>query len=107
MDNFPHLSPSDKKPRGIRLWQLVVCRLLFVAALFLRAYAPVRADFLTDGSAALREYAVRAGQALARSDLIRAFSDSFLEARAAMETQEAAPAVSPAPGAGRTAGGTP
>lgn len=96
MDSFPRLSPSDRKPHGVRLWQLVVCLLLFVAALFLRAYAPVNADFLTGGSESLRVLAVRAGQAFARSDLIRAFSDSFLEARAAMAAREAAPAVSPA-----------
>ncbi len=106
MDSFPHLSPSDKKPRGVPLWQLVVCLLLFVAALFLRAYTPVRTDFLVTGSDSLRELAVRAGQAFARSELVRAFSDSFLEARAAIAREadtvpEAAPAVSPSSGAAR------
>ena len=106
MDSFPRPSPSDRKPHGVRLWQLVVCLLLFVAALFLRAYAPVNADFLTGGSESLRTLAVRAGQAFARSDLIRAFSDSFLEARAAIAAgagadPDAAPAVSPSSGAAR------
>ena len=73
------LSPTpEKRPaRRSPLWQLAVCLLLFLAALFLRAFTDVRADFL--GTASLRELAASAGQALAHSELIRVFAGSFQE----------------------------
>ena len=85
--------PPEKKPSGgVRLWQLVLCLVFFVTALFLRAFTPVRADFLVTGASSLRELAEQAGQALARSELVRAFAGSFRSACAA-EADPVAPAA--------------
>ena len=92
----PYIPKPAKRPSGFRLWQLVVCLLLFVAALFLRAFTPLRAEFLVSGADSLRVFAESAGQALARSELVRAFAGSFRAACAAeaspsgTETPEAA-----------------
>ena len=78
MDKTRPFRPPEKKPSGgVRLWQLVLCLVFFVAALFLRAFTPVRADFLVTGASSLRELAEQAGQALARSELVRVFAGSF------------------------------
>ena len=84
MDKTRPFRPPEKKPAGgVRLWQLVLCLVFFVAALFLRAFTPVRADFLVTGASSLRELAEQAGQALARSELVRVFAGSFRSACAA------------------------
>ena len=89
----PYVLKPERRPSGFRLWQLVVCLLLFVAALFLRAFTPLRADVLVTGADSLRTLAEYAGQAMARSELVRAFAGSFQSACAA----EASPSGARAP----------
>ena len=104
MDKTRPFRPPEKKPSGgVRLWQLVLCLVFFVAALFLRAFTPVRADFLVTGASSLRELAEQAGQALARSELVRAFAGSFRSACAA----EADPVTPAARTASSTAASAP
>ena len=103
MDKTRPFRPPEKKPAGgVRLWQLVLCLVFFVAALFLRAFTPVRADFLVTGASSLRELAEQAGQALARSELVRAFAGSFRSACAA-EADSVTPAARTASSAAASA----
>ena len=103
MDKTRPFRPPEKKPSGgVRLWQLVLCLVFFVAALFLRAFTPVRADFLVTGASSLRELAEQAGQALARSELVRAFAGSFRSACAA-EADSVTPAARTASSAAASA----
>ena len=103
MDKTRPFRPPEKKPAGgVRLWQLVLCLVFFVAALFLRAFTPVRADFLVTGASSLRELAEQAGQALARSELVRVFAGSFRSACAA-EADPVAPAAGTASAASSAA----
>ena len=85
MDKSPVTVPAPEKrrfrlPRGkARLWQLAVCLLFFLAALFLRAFSDFDASPLFSGAVSLRELALQAGQALGRSTLAEAFAKGFGE----------------------------
>ena len=85
MDKSPvTVSAPEKRrfrlPRGkARLWQLAVCLLFFLAALFLRAFSDFDASPLFSGAVSLRELALQAGQALGRSTLAEAFAKGFGE----------------------------
>ena len=85
MDKSPVTAPAPEKrrfrlPRGkARLWQLAVCLLFFLAALFLRAFSDFDASPLFSGAVSLRELALQAGQALGRSSLAEAFARGFGE----------------------------
>ena len=66
---------ADKKRRdGLR--QLAVCLVLFMAALFLRAGFG-RGLIPESDVTGLRELAEKAGEALARSELVEAFAEGF------------------------------
>ncbi len=68
-------------PRGTaKLWQLSACLLLFIAALFFRAFSDKDTGSLFAGATSLRELAAQAGQALGRSELAEAFARGFGEA---------------------------
>ena len=79
MEERPEEKRHVFRGRG-RVWQLAVCLVLFVAALFLRAFTPLTPGFLSEGASSLRELARGAGQALARSELAEAFAQGFGEA---------------------------
>ncbi|MEA4822986.1 MAG: M23 family metallopeptidase [Clostridiaceae bacterium] len=84
MDKTPVTIQAPEKrrfPRGTaKLWQLGICLLLFIAALFFRAFSDKDTGSLFAGATSLRELAAQAGQALGRSELAEAFARGFREA---------------------------
>lgn len=68
---------ESKNPRGgIRLWQLGVCFLLFLGAVFFRSVSG-RAWNPSGGAQTLREFAGKVGEALAQSPVVEAFAEGF------------------------------
>lgn len=68
---------ESKKPRGYpRLWQLGLCFLLFLGAIFFRSLSG-RVWNPSGGAQTLRELAGKVGEALAQSPLVEAFADGF------------------------------
>lgn len=72
---------ESKNPRGgIRLWQLGLCFLLFLGAVFFRSVSG-RTWNPSGGAQTLREFAGKVGEALAQSPVVEAFAEGFRSAQ--------------------------
>ena len=68
----------EKNRKNPRLWQLGLCFLLFLGAVFFRSLSG-RVWNPTGGAETLRELAGKVGETLAQSPLVEAFAEGFRE----------------------------